>query len=101
MTAVFQPRFKQDGDPLNGQIASLMRRRMEAGEWKAGSRRPSLEELVQAFNVARVTIRQAVEVLETEGLLVPQQGRGTFVSQVLPERRWLRLGAEWTDLLVT
>ncbi len=38
MTAVFQPRFKQDGDPLNGQIASLMRRRMEAGEWKAGSR---------------------------------------------------------------
>lgn len=93
------PRFKQDGGPLYGQVASLMRRRIEAGEWTAGSRIPSLEELVQAFNVARVTVRQAVEVLEAEGLLVPQQGRGTFVSRNLPERRWLCLDAVWTDLL--
>jgi GntR family transcriptional regulator len=95
------PKIKQGGSALYGQIASLLRRRIETGEWKAGSRIPSLEELVRTFDVARVTVRQAVEILEAEGLLVAQQGRGTFVSQNLPERRWLRLGAEWADLLAT
>lgn len=101
VSAVAPLKFRLDGKPLYSQIASLMRRRIESGEWAPGSRIPSLEELVRAFDVARVTVRQAVEILEMEGLLIRQQGRGTFVAKILPERRWLQLGANWADILAS
>ena len=36
--------------------------------------------LVEEFGVARVTVRQAVELLARDGLVSPQQGHGTFVT---------------------
>ena len=38
-----------------------------------------LPALAQEFGVALITVRQAVRVLKDEGLLLPEQGRGTFV----------------------
>ena len=40
---------------------------------------PTLPALAQEFGVALITVRQAVRVLKEEGLLLPEQGRGTFV----------------------
>ncbi len=62
------------------QLADLMRARIQRGQWPSGHRLPSLEELMQEFGVARVTVRQAVDLLARQGLLSPQQGRGTFVT---------------------
>ena len=41
---------------------------------------PTLEQIAAEFGVARVTARQAVQLLTNEGKLTPMRGRGTFVS---------------------
>lgn len=46
-----------------------------------GSPAPSERELVQHFGVARMTVRQALDALVTEGLLERVPGRGTFVAR--------------------
>ena len=46
-----------------------------------GSPAPSERELVQQFGVARMTVRQALDALVSEGLLQRVPGRGTFVAE--------------------
>jgi GntR family transcriptional regulator len=46
-----------------------------------GSPAPSERELVQQFGVARMTVRQALDALVSEGLLERVPGRGTFVAE--------------------
>ncbi|WP_235579860.1 GntR family transcriptional regulator [Ramlibacter sp. Leaf400] len=72
--------------PMYQQLADLMRSRIERGQWPREHRLPSLEELMREFGVARVTVRQAIDVLARQGLLSPQRGRGTFVTGE-PERK--------------
>ena len=77
--------------PRYVQLADLLRRRIARGVWRIGDRLPTLDDLVREFDVARVTVRQAVELLAREGLVVAQQGRGTFVIAVPVRDRWLKL----------
>lgn len=85
--------------PLYVQCAHLLRRRIETGDWPVGSRLPSLETLADDCSVAVVTIRQAVEMLEEEGLVERRQGLGTFVVGNVQPRNWLSLGTSWSSLL--
>ena len=73
-------RFLASPVPRYAQLADLMRQRIARGVWPHGHRLPSLEELMEEFGVARVTVRQAVDLLAREQLVSPQQGRGTFVT---------------------
>ena len=87
-----------DAAPRYLQIADLMRLRISRGAWSLGEKLPSLEALVEEFGVARVTVRQAMDVLAREGLVSPQQGRGTFVT-ALPERKgWLKVQTTLDEL---
>ncbi|MDP9880693.1 GntR family transcriptional regulator [Variovorax boronicumulans] len=83
------PRYADSPMPRYLQVADLLRQRIARGTWPEGHRLPSLEELVAEFGVARVTVRQAVELLARDGLVSPQQGRGTFVTGRPPNERWL------------
>ncbi len=85
--------------PLYLQVASVMRQRIETGHWKEGEKISTLEELEKEFLVARVTIRQAVEILREEGLLDSQQGRGTFVSGKPKNNRWFNLATDFDSVL--
>jgi GntR family transcriptional regulator len=76
--------------PRYVQLADILRERISRGQWEVGEKLPSLEELVREFDVARVTVRQAVDVLAREGLLSPERGRGTFVTGKKSEDRKLR-----------
>lgn len=76
-----------------------MRSRIQSGQWRPGQKISTLEELEREFEVARVTVRQAVEVLNEEGLLEARQGRGTFVSEITQDRHWLRLATSWNSLV--
>ena len=84
--------------PLYIQVASVMRQRIEAEQWRPGQKISTLVELEKEFQVARVTVRQAIDILREEGLLNCQQGRGTFVEEKSPNRHWLKLATSW-DML--
>ena len=66
--------------PRYVQLADLMRQRIAKEHWVSGDVLPSIEKLMAEFSVARVTVRQATQLLAREGLLSPQRGRGTFVT---------------------
>jgi GntR family transcriptional regulator len=75
--------------PLYVQLADVLRQRIARGQWRAGDRLPSLDDLGREFELARVTVRQAVDVLAREGIVSPQQGRGTFVTEQSSGKRRL------------
>ena len=84
------PIFGASPIPRYVQLADVLRQRIARGQWQSGHRLPSLDELGKEFDVARVTVRQAVDVLTREGLVSPQQGRGTFVTGTGVDNRKLR-----------
>lgn len=85
--------------PLYVQVASVMRQRIESGFWAVGDKISTLEELEEEFGVARVTIRQGIEMLREEGLLEAQQGRGTFVSGKPKHDRWLNIATDFETMV--
>jgi GntR family transcriptional regulator len=96
----FVPR--QDADsrvPRYLQVASALRRRIRDGRWSVGDKIATLEELEREFDVARVTVRQAIDLLQGEGLLKSHQGRGTFVTKAVEHDRWLQLATDWQSLI--
>ncbi|MFD1936308.1 MULTISPECIES: GntR family transcriptional regulator [Nonomuraea] len=67
------------GVPLYLQVERSLRQRIDAEEWVPGAQLPTEDELGKAYGVSRVTIRQALARLVDRGVLVREQGRGTFV----------------------
>ncbi|WP_203867699.1 GntR family transcriptional regulator [Plantactinospora endophytica] len=74
-----QPRYRA--------IADELRRRIAAGAIPAGALIPSEGALTAEFSVARGTIREAINVLRSEGLIVTEHGRGSYARPNLPVRR--------------
>ena len=81
------------------QVASILRRRIQDGVWTIGDKIATLEQLEREFGVARVTVRQSIELLQSEGLLKSLQGRGTFVTKSVENKRWLHLATDWESLI--
>lgn len=69
------------------QIADELRRAVQADEYSPGDALPSETQLMEHFGVARMTVRQALQVLKGEGLVIAEHGRGVFVRQRPPVRR--------------
>ena len=63
------------------QLASLFRRRIESGEWPVDSKIPTVKELADQCGVASMTIRQALDLLEADGLIERFRAKGTFVKK--------------------
>ncbi|MAL99211.1 GntR family transcriptional regulator [Hydrocarboniclastica marina] len=68
-------------EPLYVQIRSTLRQRILEGTYVPHQRLPSESELMAAFGVSRITIRQALRDLHNEGLIFSAQGKGSFVSK--------------------
>jgi len=66
--------------PKYYQLAAILRRKIEEGEWAPRTPIPSERQLEVQYNVSRTTIRQAIDYLERQGYLYREHGRGTFVS---------------------
>ncbi|MET0679685.1 MAG: GntR family transcriptional regulator [Burkholderiales bacterium] len=81
------------------QVASALRRRIHEGRWAVGGRIATIHALQREFGVARVTVRQAIELLNREGLVRARQGKGTFVTKAVANDRWLRLATDWESLI--
>lgn len=79
--------------PKHYQLSELLRRKILAGELKPGDRLPGENELCQAYDVSRGTVRKAISTLAYEGHVFSEQGRGTFVIQHSADPLFLTLSS--------
>lgn len=70
----------EDRQTKYGDIAHYLKNLIEEGEWKAGDKLPSENELTERFGVSRQTVRKAVGLLEEQGTVRRVRGSGTYVS---------------------
>ncbi|HEY9371723.1 MAG TPA: winged helix-turn-helix domain-containing protein [Streptomyces sp.] len=84
------------------QVADDLRRKIAAGGLKAGQRLDGNAKLAERYGVAAMTVRHALDILRDEGLIVSQQGRGTFVASDPPNvetsERDRQLGDELSEI---
>lgn len=66
------------------RIATTLREAIHRGEFKPGDQLPTEMELTERYRVSRTTVRQALSLLTTEGLIETATSRGTRVRTRVP-----------------
>lgn len=74
--------FYPRSHPKYIELAQIIRQQIVSGSLTPGAQIPSEPDLCQRHRLSRGTVRQAIDLLAREGLLVREQGRGTFVASV-------------------
>ena len=83
--------LKDHSIPFYYQIMNMLRRKIEQGELSPGDKLPREMDLAKTFGVSRVTLRQALSILEADGLVDRERGHGTFISKTLPKHQKIKL----------
>jgi GntR family transcriptional regulator len=83
--------LKDRSVPFYYQIVKLLRRKIEQGELTPGEKLPPEMELSKSFGVSRVTLRQALSILDADGLLNRERGRGTYVTKTPANPKKIKL----------
>lgn len=83
--------------PLYYQIKQILKKCITNGEFQAGEKLPSENELAAKFEVNRLTIRQAISQLIQEGFLTTKRGSGTFLTK--DKKRINSLSIEMTGFM--
>lgn len=78
-------RRKPDGKSMHGRIVRELGLRIVSGEIKPGERLPSEATLLQAYDVSRPVLREAMRVLVAKGLVLSKQRAGATVK---PANEW-------------
>lgn len=73
-------RLRAPGSTLGRELAESLRSRIIEGEFRPGSRLPSETTISQEYGVSRVTVRTAIKLLESQGIVHVQHGSGTYVA---------------------
>lgn len=73
--------------PLYVQIAEELISRIESGHLPPGTRLAPERELSAELNVNRMTLRRALQVLESQGLIIRRHGVGTFIAESKIDRQ--------------
>ncbi len=90
--------FSNEFVPYYYQIANLLRAKIESGELFAGMKLPKELDLSKHFGVSRVTLRQALAILQKEGLLTRERRKGTFVNHGGVKSKMIQLtGVVWEE----
>ena len=92
--------LKDKAIPLYYQIETILRRKILSGELQPLATIPTEDALAQEFDVSRITIRQALGLLEKDGLVIRQRGRGTFVSEAVKAYESAKLTGSMEDLIL-
>lgn len=69
------------------QIADHLRQAVSKGNLQPGDQLPSEVQLMEHYGVARMTVRNALKLLQDEGLTTAEHGRGVYVRARPPVRR--------------
>jgi GntR family transcriptional regulator len=78
-------------EPAYAQLVRILLGRIAAGEFRPGDRLPSEAQLCERYGVSPMTVRRVVNILADQGVVIAEQGRGTFVKP-------LELGTATFDL---
>src|SRR5690625_844333 len=92
-----QAAMSRSRQPLYLQLATEFRRCLESGAWPVGEKIPTLEALMQTYQVSRMTLRNALGVLEAEGLISRGRGKGTFARRRSSAAYSLSLPTTWAE----
>ncbi|MBW2309287.1 MAG: GntR family transcriptional regulator [Deltaproteobacteria bacterium] len=71
----------EDFKPLYVQLADVLAEHIQQNRLQPGDPIPSENDLIQRYAISRMTVRIAMQRLETEGIIKKIQGRGTFVAE--------------------
>ncbi|MDP3339312.1 GntR family transcriptional regulator [Frigidibacter sp.] len=89
------------GVSLYAKLASMFRSRIDSGEWVVGGRIPTVEDLAKSYGAAGMTIRQALGILEAEGLIERFRAKGTFVRARPKRDLWCDVKTDLSGLLMS
>lgn len=64
------------------RVKEYLKRELARGRWQSGAQMPSESELVDRFQVSRMTVNRALRELQSEGLIDRVQGLGTFAAEL-------------------
>jgi len=95
--------------PLYIQIYNSLLDEINSGKYKPGGKLPSEKELVEQFNVSRITAKRALNKLASEGYVTRRRGQGSFVAKdfiigkkfVKNKANVLNVGAPVVGLVIT
>lgn len=85
--------------PIYHQLEEYIKQQIEKGELKEDMPIPSERDLSEKLAISRMTVRQAVNNLVTDGYLYRQKGRGTFVNKKKVEQELYGLTSFTEDML--
>ncbi len=71
--------------PNANDIAASLKDRIQSGEWNGSGKLPTERELAGSYQVARNTVRRAVDLLQAQGLVYRRMGSGTFLREEQPD----------------
>lgn len=83
---------------LAARVANNLRKALRS-EYVVGGQLPSEPELAAQLGVSRGTIRQALTMLEREGMIIRRQGAGTYVHYISRVQTRVEHAYEFSDLL--
>jgi len=76
---------RESQQKLYVQMYSIIKEKIESQEWLVGSQIPTEDELCKTYDVSKATIRMAIADLVRYGYLKKLQGKGTFVTNAMPD----------------
>jgi GntR family transcriptional regulator len=85
----------QSYTPLYVQLFQIMRDKIEAGTYQPGQQLPSERELIETYEVSRITATAAIQKLVHSGLAYRIRGKGSFVAR--PKIRGLSSFGSFSD----
>jgi GntR family transcriptional regulator len=73
-----------DGLPIYRQLVRQVKHGVASGALVPGEKMTSQRDLATELVISHLTVKKAYEVLEAEGIIVTERGRGTFVAEHPP-----------------
>ncbi|MFN8597525.1 MAG: GntR family transcriptional regulator [Anaerolineae bacterium] len=73
---------KQSHEPAYLQLVNILRHNVASGVLRPGDQLPSESQLCERYGVSPMTVRRAINLLADQGVVIAEQGRGTFVKPV-------------------
>jgi len=88
---------RESQQKLYVQIYTIIKTKIEKGEWLTGTQIPTEDGLCKTYDVSKATVRLAISELARDGYLRRLQGKGTFVAYSLPNYSGIAMKTRLTE----